>query len=118
MNIIDLPNELLYDIIKLLPNNDYYNLVQSNSEFNVLSDSEINYRKYNGKTLNDVCKKGDINGVKYLVSIGRDIRKYNDVALRYAISNGHIEIVKYLVSVGANINALKDEELEWYRLNI
>jgi len=107
--MLALPVEIIHhEIIKWLPNKDYYNLLLSNSAFNVLSENEINYRKYNGKNLTDLYKKGDLNGVKYLVSVGADIHVENELALIRSAYYGHLEVVKYLVSVGADIHAHND----------
>jgi len=101
----DLPVDIIHhEIIKLLPNDKYFNLLLSNSAFNVLSENEINYRRYNGKKLVDLCKKGDLNGVKYLVSMGADIHADNDAVLISSVYHGHLEVVKYLVSEGADIH--------------
>jgi len=112
--MLNLPVEIIhYEIIKWLPNKDYYNLLLSNSAFNVLSDNEINYRKYNGESLWYLCQIGDLNGVKYLVSMGADIHALNDYALSHSACYGHLEIVKYLVSLGADIHAEDDDTLIW-----
>jgi len=110
--MLNLPAEIIhYEIIKWLPNKDYYNLLLSNSAFNVLSENEINYRKYNGKNLVDLCEIGDLNGVKYLVSMGADIHIDKDHPLKLSAWHGHLEVVKYLVSVGADIHAQDDYAL-------
>jgi len=110
--MLNLPVEIIhYEIIKWLPNKDYYNLLQSNSAFNVLSENEINYRKYNDKKLWELCGIGDLNGVKYLISVGADVHAYYEYSLRSSAKNGHLEVVKYLVSLDADIHVYNDEAL-------
>ena len=44
-------------------------------------------------------EEGNLETVKYLVSLGADVRADNDYAVRSASRNGHLETVKYLVSM-------------------
>jgi len=53
--------------------------------------------------------KGHIDVVKYLVSNGADIRRWDDYPLHAAAKNGHLDIVKYLISVGANLHSRNGE---------
>ncbi len=53
-------------------------------------------------------RKGHLEVVKYLKSVGADINaKSNNsyTPLHSASQNGHLEVVKYLKSVGADIHA-------------
>ena len=50
------------------------------------------------------AKYGQLKIMKYLVSQGADIHVKNEIALRYASANGCIKIVRYLVSQGADVN--------------
>lgn len=52
--------------------------------------------------------RGNIEGVKYLVSLGTDIHDSNELALRLASEEGHLDVVKYLVSRGANVHVCTD----------
>jgi len=69
--------------------------------------------------------KGNIEAVKYSVSIGIDVHtqrsnsfywfsgdscvaKYLDCALYHSVSNGNLQTVKYLISIGANMNILDE----------
>jgi ankyrin repeat protein len=72
-------------------------------------------------SLMDVCSSGDLNVLKYLVSIGADIHVRNNLAFQTACLYGHIEVVKYLYSLGADyqydnwlafIKAIEGGELE------
>ena len=55
----------------------------------------------NSILLNDACKNGDLELVKYLVEKGVHV---DDYAIRYASEYGHFEIVKYLFEKGAPIS--------------
>lgn len=67
----------------------------------------------NNKILLEKAKEGEIEVVKYLVSLGGDIHAYNDGALRWSAENGHLDVVKYLVSLGADINVEEGYVLRW-----
>ena len=67
--------------------------------------------------LYDAVKDGDLEKVKYLVSLGADIRSGNDLAVQVASENGYIDVVKYLVSLGADIRSLNDEAVKWASRN-
>jgi len=51
------------------------------------------------------CKNGNLDDVKYLVSLGCDPKVNNNYAIRHASSYGHLKVVKYLVSVGCDPKA-------------
>jgi len=59
-------------------------------------------------SLFSLCKIGDLNGVKNLVSIGANIHADNEYALRWSAEDGHLDVVKYLLSIGADINIFDD----------
>src|SRR3990167_7402022 len=63
--------------------------------------------------LGNVCKKGNLETVKHLVSLGANIRSNKDYAVRKASMYGHLEIVKYLVEHGADIRAKNNEAVRW-----
>ena len=96
--ILNLPNELINEIIKLLPNDKYHDVLLSNNVFNVLSQNEINYRKYNDKSLIELALAGDLNGIEYLISKGYNYFPEIDWAFILNAENGHLDIIKYLVS--------------------
>ncbi len=50
-------------------------------------------------------RAGDLEVVKYQVSMGADVRACDDYAVGCASQNGHLEVVKYLVALGANVRA-------------
>jgi ankyrin repeat protein len=54
------------------------------------------------------ARNGQLETVKYLVSVGANIHANDDYAVQLAAGNGHLETVKYLVSVGADIHADND----------
>ena len=60
---------------------------------------------------------GHLEVVKYLVSLGADIRCFDDYAVRWASRNGHLEMVKYLVSIGADIRSQDDFAVQWASYN-
>ena len=73
---------------------------------------DINYIKWYMKhhecdkdlgLINASCN-GDLEIIKYLVSLGADIHADNDSAIAYTSRNGHLEVVKYLISVGEDIH--------------
>lgn len=53
--------------------------------------------------LSKCCSNGNLEVIKYLVSLGVDIRVFNDSAFQFASSNNHIDVVKYLVSLQSKI---------------
>ena len=53
-------------------------------------------------TLIEACRYGNLELVKYLVSLGADLRAWNDEPIVRASISGNLETVKYLVSLGAN----------------
>lgn len=57
-------------------------------------------------------KEGQLEVVKYLVSIGANIHTNNEEALKWSAWIGNIEIVKYLVSLGADIHENNEEALK------
>jgi Ankyrin repeats (3 copies) len=59
------------------------------------------------------CHAGQLDLVKYLVSVGADSHARNDFAVQYASANGHLEVVKYLVSLGADIRADNNTAVRW-----
>jgi hypothetical protein len=58
-------------------------------------------------------RHGCLDVVKYLVSVGVDIHDANESALKWAVANGHLEVVKYLVSLGADIHVNNGEPFRW-----
>jgi len=58
--------------------------------------------------LNNTCairwasRRGHLELVKYLVSVGCDPKAGDEYAIRWASRMGHLETVKYLVSIGCN----------------
>jgi len=40
------------------------------------------------------CRIGNLDTVKYLVSLGCDPKAFNNTAIQHASSNGHLEVVK------------------------
>ena len=60
------------------------------------------------------CKAGDLDRVKYLVSLGGAWGQgTNNFVLQFALKNEHLEVVKYLVSQGADVNATGDYVLQF-----
>lgn len=64
--------------------------------------------KYDGKSLIDLCKEGDLDGVKYFVSNKPNIHTEFETAMKISALNGHIEIMEYLVTNGADEHACND----------
>lgn len=62
-------------------------------------------------------KYGHIAIVKYLVSMGANISTTKDVLVRNAIVYGHLDILKYLLSIGADLNSCNPEMLNMTRLH-
>ena len=68
----------------------------------------MNHELYMNQELYDAVKYGDLEKVKYIISLGADIRRYDDVCVQWASQHGHLEIVKYLVSLGADFRSFDD----------
>ena len=56
---------------------------------------------------------GDLEIVKYLVSLGADIRSNNDYTVQWASANDHIQVVKYLCEAGANISKISEKDKKY-----
>lgn len=48
---------------------------------------------------------GQLEMVKYLISLGTNFHHMNEIILLHAVENGQLAIVQYLVSLGADVNA-------------
>lgn len=72
------------------------------SAIHLICDLEMN-SKDQLELLFDICRKGHLEDVKYLVSRGVDIREENDESLAIAIDNYHLDIASYLISQGAEV---------------
>jgi len=57
-----------------------------------------------GAIMTYIAKNGYLEIMKYLVGAGYDIHIDNDGPVRAGASNGNINMVKYLISIGARIN--------------
>jgi hypothetical protein len=65
----------------------------------------------------DLIKINDLNGIKYLVSVGVNIKADDNWAVQIASSDGHLEMVKYLVSIGADITVCNNLAVGWASYN-
>ena len=61
------------------------------------------YLKFDNDSTNQAVKSGNLEMVKYMVSLGADPLADNDRALQLASCYGYLEIIKYLISLGANV---------------
>jgi ankyrin repeat protein len=59
------------------------------------------------------CEKGNLQLVKYLVSLKANITADDNYVVKIASRNGHLEVVKYLVSLKANITADDNYAVNW-----
>lgn len=95
--------------------NHHFNI----SEYLIELGADVNYS--NGELLRDLCGRGNLIGVKYMIGNGADIycRGNNIIpagivsALDCAAFNGHEVIVKYLCEHNANINNYGDIALNY-----
>ena len=85
------------------------------------SKDDVVFDTYTQDELNDnfkrASKDGDLEKVKYLVSVGADIHADNDYSIRIASERGHLEVIKFLVSVGADINSYNEYCVSWASYN-
>src|SRR5436189_17980 len=56
-------------------------------------------------------RKGYLEVVKYLISVGGNVHAEDDEALRFASTHGHVEVVRELIKAGGDVNAKDDEAL-------
>ena len=81
-----------------------------------LAEAGANARTDNEWALRWSANNGNLETIKYLVSIGCDPRASScghlnwamSCALRFASERGHLDIVKYLVSIGVDVRADHD----------
>jgi ankyrin repeat protein len=64
-------------------------------------------------SLGTASEDGDIEMVKFYVSIGADVQYNNNYALKWACRNGHLDIVKFLISKGADIYSDNSISFQW-----
>lgn len=80
-----------------------YLLSNSSPEHDLHEEINENQER-NNHTLDIVTRKGHLNAVKYLVSLGVDIAADQQCALHTASSYGHLDIVKYMVEMKCDVN--------------
>jgi hypothetical protein len=63
------------------------------------------------------CCYGNIEVVKYLMSLNRniDIHVDNDYAFKFACKYGHLEVVKYLISLNENIYIHTEDDVAFQK---
>jgi len=59
------------------------------------------------------AENGNLEAVKYFISIGVNIHACGDGAIKCSAFNGKLKMVKYLISVGANVEAIDEYMLAW-----
>lgn len=103
------PNELHNLAKRAVHFADDFKELKSIAEF--YSDFDINYN--DGELLCEASRKGFIEIVKCLITLGADVNIDNDAAIRGAALGGRLEVIKYLVEHGANIHADNDAPLRY-----
>lgn len=112
-SIVNLPPELLIQIIEDTPSRDLTNLCNISKEYNVLCAQEYDelwYILFN-RLVNPIPRYADIqeynqiNRTKYrnwreaYLDIRRNLESLNYGSFRNAVTNGHIELVKVLIPI-------------------
>ena len=64
----------------------------------------IDVNTNSGILLREMCYRGNIKMVKYLLENGAEIGYFDQAPLAIATVNGHVEIVKLLLEKGADPN--------------
>jgi len=107
-----------YDVLPCL---QYKQLVwssQCSQLCHAISESHIQHAQWKTKGLNNCAKKGDVEGVKYLVErCGADVHADYDWVLILASRDGQLDVVKYLVEKGADVHALYECALRAASMN-
>ena len=91
-----LPAELVHKILDYLSDGDLKSVLECGGPF-TYPEIFIKRRKWISMTMESLAKTGDLEGFKYLHSIGKDCTHQ---AMNLASMNGHLETVKYLHSIG------------------
>ena len=65
------------------------------------------------KTFCRSAEHGQLDTIKYLISIGVDVQSWDNYAIRYAADRGHLDTVKYLVSMGADVHSCNNDAFIW-----
>ena len=61
--------------------------------------------------------RGDLEGIKYLVSLGADLNERNGFSIVWASKNGELAIVKYLVKQGIDIRSENNSAIKAAKKN-
>jgi len=104
-----LPTELLDQIICYLDNPSFGSILQSSKLFkSIPSKNDVNKRKYKNKIIDDLIRKSDLDGIKYLyennVSIEKTVNfyifdeKYELLPNKYGTINSSFEVACYYAS--------------------
>lgn len=64
------------------------------------------------------CRRGYIDGVKYLLAKGIDIHTDNEDGLRMAVIFNHLDLAQYLILKGANVDIAMENLSECHRKKI
>jgi len=108
--LYDLPKELINHILTFTDNKTFVNCLKTSKIFNI-QDYDLNCKnnylehKYSNISIDELSKKGDIEGVKYLYSMGSP---YTQLAIFYATRYGHFKLVRWFCKY-------IDEFREWSR---
>ena len=98
-NIYDIPSDLIDEILNYLNNQDYYSSLLACKLFhtfdkNLVTYQRLLYRKYNNKTLNQLARKGDLEGIKWLHQNRKE--GYSSYAMNLAAENGHLNVIQWV----------------------
>ena len=102
---------------KYIDNYYYYDALSKGRLDKIIIALPRLYKNDLEKSLGFAANAGQLDVVKYLVSIGADIHTETEYPLRTAAEEGHLDIVKYLVSVGADIHARNDWAVNYAHIN-
>lgn len=97
LSLYDLSKDVINHILTFTDNKTFVNCLKTSKIFNI-QDYNLNCKnnylehKYSNISIDELSKKGDIEGVKYLYYMGET---YTDLAIFYAIRYGHFKLVRW-----------------------
>lgn len=103
------------ETLKIVDINNKNNLTHEMPKevFDYFISRGVSYKDYElGRIACSAASNGDLEFVKYLVSLGASIPSLSNGA-RWSAQNGHLEVLKYLRSLNVNINDGECQGLIW-----
>lgn len=101
MTLTDLPGDVYDEMSKYMTNDTLFKFVTVSKKITV-NNMILKKRKWLSKPMRHWAAEGCLKAVKYLIE--ENISK--DDAIKFAAAKGNLDVVKYLVSIGEKVNNL------------